>query len=103
MTRDTREPWKRKRNTAHERGYGSAWRKVRQQALERDKHLCQDCLAKGRTTVAEQVDHIIPKAKGGTDDLSNCRSLCRPCHDDKSARDLGHRVKKRFNADGWPE
>lgn len=102
MTTDTRQPWRRKRLSANERGYGSKWKRIRKLALERDKHLCQDCRDKGRITPATQVDHVKPKAKGGTDDLDNLRSLCREHHDDKSARDLGHRVKVRIGAGGWP-
>lgn len=97
-----RKPWGRKRISANERGYGWRWTKVRQAALERDRYLCQDCLDRGRTTVATQVDHIKPKAKGGGDELSNCRSLCRECHDRKTAKDQGWRIKKRFGLDGWP-
>ena len=101
---DTRKPWLRKRLSANERGYGSAWKRVRKLALERDKHLCQYCAEKNppRLTPATQVDHRKPKAKGGTDDLDNLVATCRECHDDKSARDLGHRVRQRFGADGWP-
>ena len=103
MTKDTRAPWKRKRLSANERGYGSKWKKIRAAALARDRPLCQDCLEReGRVTPAAQVDHVIPKAKGGSDELSNLRSLCREHHDEKSARDLGHRVKQRFGTDGWP-
>lgn len=102
MSKDTREPWKRKRISANERGYGWQWQKIRKQALERDSYLCQDCKAKDILTPAAQVDHIIPKAKGGSNDLDNLRSLCRPCHDQKSARDLGHRVKPTYGPDGWP-
>lgn len=103
MTTDTRQPWRRKRLSANERGYDSAWKRLRKLALSRDKHLCQDCRDKGRVTAAAQVDHVVPKAKGGTDALDNLRSLCRECHDEKSARDLGHRVRVRTGADGWPE
>ena len=102
MTKDPREPWKRKRNTAHERGYGKHWRKARAAALARDDYLCQDCLVKGRATPATQVDHVIPKAKGGGDELDNLRSLCRTHHDEKTARDNGWRVKREIGPDGWP-
>jgi 5-methylcytosine-specific restriction protein A len=76
------------RGTAAQRGYGTEWRKLRAQVLARDEGLCQACLAAGRTTVAEQVDHVIPKAAGGTDDLANLQALCRECHDEKSRREM---------------
>lgn len=34
-----------------------------------------------RSTIA---DHIVPKAEGGTDDLTNGQGLCAPCHDHKT-------------------
>ncbi|HCL5939948.1 TPA: HNH endonuclease [Citrobacter freundii] len=36
---------------------------------------------------AETVDHIKPKAHGGTDDLSNLESICSGCHKAKTARE----------------
>ncbi|AVZ15490.1 MULTISPECIES: HNH endonuclease [Enterobacter] len=69
----------------HQRGYGSKWDRLRPIVLGRDKHLCQECLRNGRYTPAETVDHIIAKANGGTDDLSNLESLCKPCHRAKTA------------------
>lgn len=43
--------------------------------LDRDGRLCVLCAAP-----ATEVDHIQPRAYGGTEDLSNLRSLCHPCH-----------------------
>ena len=86
----------------HDRGYGSDWIKLRQVVLGRDDHLCQACLAKGRVTAANQVDHIVPKAKQGTDDLDNLQSLCKPCHDAKTIIDNGGKPRLTYGADGWP-
>jgi 5-methylcytosine-specific restriction enzyme A len=97
-----RRPWHHKRKSRHERGYGTAWEKVRDEALKRDKRLCQPCLKNGRVTSANAVDHIEPKAKGGTDDLANLQSICRSCHLDKTMTDAGHRRKLAIGADGWP-
>ncbi|ELV2160624.1 HNH endonuclease [Escherichia coli] len=36
---------------------------------------------------AKTVDHIIPKAHGGSDADSNLQSLCWPCHKAKTARE----------------
>ncbi|WP_071890829.1 HNH endonuclease [Enterobacter sp. ODB01] len=71
----------------HQRGYGSKWDRLRPIVLDRDKYLCQECLRNGRYTPAETVDHIKPKAHGGTDDLSNLESICRGCHKAKTARE----------------
>ena len=71
----------------HERGYGSQWDIRRARVLTRDKHLCQKCKRDGRAAAAKTVDHITPKAHGGTDDDSNLEALCWPCHKSKTARE----------------
>lgn len=91
------------RTSRHARGYGSAWDKLRKKILERDKYLCQPCLAKGRVTAANAVDHETPKAKGGTDDPGNLRAICNDCHRAKTAMDAGHKPKVTIGLDGWPE
>lgn len=69
----------------HERGYGAEWSKLRRQVLRRDKGLCQSCRRAGRATVATEVDHIVAKARGGLDELSNLEALCQSCHRNKTA------------------
>lgn len=89
------------RTSRHERGYGTAWDKARQATLKRDRHLCQVCEAAGRVTVATEVDHITPKAEGGTDDMSNLAAICSNCHKAKTARENG-RDWRVTGVDGWP-
>lgn len=81
--------WQRhqKGKTSSQRGYGSAWRKLREVVLKRDGYLCQSCLKQGRYVTANTVDHIIAKAHGGSDELSNLQSLCDACHKAKTARE----------------
>ncbi|MDX7989870.1 HNH endonuclease [Xenorhabdus littoralis] len=69
----------------HERGYGSKWDKLRTTVKQRDKYLCQQCLRAGRAITGTTVDHIKPKAHGGTDALSNLMLLCFSCHRQKTA------------------
>ncbi|EPT7065508.1 HNH endonuclease [Cronobacter sakazakii] len=71
----------------HQRGYGSKWDIIRARILKRDRHICQECLRNGRPRPAETVDHIIPKAYGGTDDDSNLQALCWSCHKSKTGRE----------------
>lgn len=100
------KPWAR-RGSRQARGYGAAWDRLRVQVLARDCGLCQceECRAAGRIRPAHEVDHIVPKAKGGTDDPSNLRAINRECHQRKSMRDRG--VERRgcdVNGDplrGW--
>jgi len=107
-----RSGW-RGRGSRHERGYGAAWVRLRKHILERDKHICQPCLAAGMLTTHKrgaslEVDHITPKAKGGTDDPENLQAICRPCHRDKTQREAAEaqgraaRPRMAFDEDGWP-
>jgi predicted kinase len=98
--------WNPEGKTTTERGYGWAWQQLRQRILSRDLHLCQPCQREGKVTPATQVDHIKPKAKGGTDDAGNLQSICVACHDAKTEAEAaggqGRRVKQVIGADGWP-
>jgi len=69
----------------HQRGYGSDWEKLRVVVLTIDKHLCRQHKAQGIIKAATHVDHIKPKAQGGTDEVSNLQSLCVDCHMKKTA------------------
>ncbi len=77
----------RDRGSAADRGYGAAWVKLRRMIMTRDAGLCQPCQAAGRVTIAAQVDHIVPKARGGTDDPGNLQAICRQCHQAKTDRE----------------
>ncbi len=68
------------RPTATERGYGAAWRKIRNAYLQANPY-CASCGAE-----ATDVDHIIARAQGGSDDPSNLQALCKRCHSSKTAR-----------------
>jgi 5-methylcytosine-specific restriction protein A len=74
----------RNRGSAADRGYGATWVKLRRMIMSRDAGLCQPCRAAGRVTFAAQVDHIVPKARGGTDDPENLQAICRKCHQAKT-------------------
>jgi len=75
------------RGTNKDRGYGSAWVKLRKVILQRDRQLCQVCLSEGKYTPAREVDHIVSKAKGGSDALGNLQAICTPCHQAKTIRE----------------
>ncbi len=57
-------------------------------------------------TPATAVDHIVPRAQGGTDDQGNLAAICDPCHRDKAAaeaaRAQGRKPRRRveFDAQG---
>lgn len=77
----------RRTGSTTERGYGHAWRKLRESILKRDGYLCVKCRVEGRLIEATDVDHIKAKAHGGTDDPDNLQALCAPCHREKTARE----------------
>jgi 5-methylcytosine-specific restriction enzyme A len=68
---------------------------VRQYILERNNFRCQGCDASD-PKLALQIDHIIPLAKGGTNDLSNLQVLCQPCNSQKSDR-IDSRFERLFS------
>jgi 5-methylcytosine-specific restriction enzyme A len=94
--------WKHERKSRHERGYGTAWDKLRKEVMARDQRLCQPCLRNGLVIAAHAVDHIVQKAAGGTDELTNLQAICRACHIDKTMTDNGRRKRVTIGHDGWP-
>lgn len=90
-------PWESNAGkTSAQRGYGSKWQKIRKAVLERDEHLCQECLRNGRYTLGNQVDHIVNKASGGTDRMDNLQVLCKTCHDEKTKKENRVRANIRL-------
>lgn len=69
-----------------------------------EKPLCVHCQSKGGVSLATELDHILPLFKGGVDDETNLQGLCKPCHDAKTAQDMGYSYtpRKTIGADGWP-
>ena len=72
------------RPSAAARGYGSAWQARRRRILARDPW-CRAC----GTERTSHVDHVIPRAHGGSDDDSNLQGLCTSCHSRKTATQDG--------------
>lgn len=71
------------RPSAHKRGYGVTWRRLRRMVLNRHP-LCADPFGihkeRGVVVAAVEVDHIIPLKAGGDNRMNNLRPLCRMCH-----------------------
>lgn len=96
--------WKHSEPSRHKRGLGRAHQKARAELLAREP-LCRLCQAKNppRVTAATIADHIIPRAKGGSGDISNLQPVCAQCHDEKTRKDLGWKPpRKQIGLDGWP-
>ncbi|MFD4120344.1 HNH endonuclease [Alcaligenes faecalis] len=65
--------------------------------LRRDGWICRcaECEASGRVRNASEVDHIIPKAEGGTDDPSNLSAIHPDCHKRKTLAESARAMKRR--------
>ena len=59
--------------------------KLRWDVLKRNHYKCVKCGARP-PDVELEVDHILPVSRGGTNDLTNLRTLCRPCNQGKKDR-----------------
>ena len=73
--------YERSRGSAADRGYDAFWRRRRLVVLARDP-VCKHSGCNQRST---QVDHVVPRRRGGTDDLENLQALCSTHHSMKTA------------------
>ena len=65
---------------------GNTWAAIRQAVLIRDEYKCKEC---GKVILSmPQVDHIVPRRAGGTDDPSNLQTLCMTHHSRKTKREM---------------
>lgn len=65
---------------------------IRRQVWKQAASKCQNC----GSVHALQVDHIQPKALGGTDNQENLRLLCRPCNQRAAINRLGMAKMQRY-------
>ncbi len=72
--------------SAADRDYRQAWRQLRVLVLDRDNWWCQvrvsaKCVPNLRYGARNaHVDHVVPRAQGGTDHPSNLRACCMRCN-----------------------
>lgn len=59
------------------------YRRFRDLVLDRDGHACVYC---GAASVPLQLDHVIPRSRGGADTPDNLVACCKPCNTSKGAR-----------------
>ena len=62
--------------------------------------LCEHCKRRGIVREARHVDHIVALVNGGRERPENRQSLCIDCHADKTAQDLGYRIKPGGDLNG---
>jgi len=93
------ERWIRQfaREKRKESPFDEEWLNIRTQVLKRDGYRCVNC---GQTGTELHVHHIIPKSKGGTDELDNLVTLCVKCHSIQEAK--GHElIKSRIEGEDY--
>lgn len=80
---------------------GRTLQKLRHRLLSANP-LCVMCQAKNVVRLATQLDHIKAIVNGGDarPDDDGYQGLCKPCHDDKTRRDLGQKPRAKFDAAG---
>jgi hypothetical protein len=69
---------------------------VRFEVLRRDGHTCRYCGA-AVPDVPITVDHVVPRALGGSDDPSNLVAACRECNSGKAATSPDEHVVQEVN------
>ena len=84
------------RPNAAARGYCSReWYATRKRVLIRDAWQCQECSRVCSDKREAHVDHITPKAQGGTDAMENLRTLCVRCHGRKTRQEQNANAPRR--------
>jgi hypothetical protein len=84
--------------------HSSAWRLDRREkflVLHRDGFACRYCSARPGSDLLE-VDHLVPRAKGGADCTENYVTACKTCNSRKSDSIVfPHDLIERQEDDGW--
>ena len=65
---------------------------VREYLLEKWKRACTYCSKKD---IPLQIEHIVPRAKGGTNRISNLCLACEKCNQRKGTKDIGDFLTKK--------
>ncbi len=71
--------------------------------LQRDSYTCQFCYKKYNIDMLT-IDHIIPKASGGSSSFSNCVACCKNCNEykgNKSLEEVGFKLLKKPSKPQW--
>lgn len=73
-------------------------KRTRYEVLRRDNHACRYCGCMA-PDVKLTIDHVIPKALGGSDDPSNLVTACVDCNAGKSSMQPDHALVDDIGAD----
>jgi len=81
---------------AYQRGPRYGWENVKMYVRARDRYTCQYCGVVGPSDL--EVDHIVPRGRGGSDRPDNLVAACRVCNAAK-----GNRTASEFGYPGVQE
>lgn len=84
----------RRRGTADQRGYGTVWQALRARLLSGSAR-CAVCGHPGTPANPLTLDHIVAKARGGSDHPSNLQPLCRHHNSSKGSSPASHGFERR--------
>lgn len=59
------------------------WKALRAAVFARDDYTCQYC---GARAVSLECDHAVPVSRGGSSELGNLKTSCRPCNRRKATK-----------------
>lgn len=89
--------------------YTSTSRRLSGRTLQRVRRLvrqaqpiCVECHKDGKYVAWDELDHIIPLHKGGTNRWENLQGLCRSHHIAKTAVDMDYHLKGACDSRGIP-
>jgi len=54
--------------------------RIRHEVFKRDGYRCRECGASRDEGATLEIDHIVPVANGGTNDIENLQTLCKKCN-----------------------
>lgn len=67
----------------------------RENVFKRDGYSCVYCGCNNKAVLT--IDHVIPRAKGGTDTWDNLVSACKSCNQEKSDLDLDEYIEMKLD------
>ena len=76
------------RDPESKKRYSTKWRKIRN-AFVKNHPICELCERKNILIPTEEVHHVIPLSKGGSNDDENLVALCKSCHSRITATEGG--------------
>lgn len=79
---------------ATQRIRGREWETIRDRILRAHDGMCLMCRNEGIPRAADEVDHIVSLAAGGSNDDSNLQPLCTPHHAAKTAQEARERYRR---------